>query len=621
MQETKEHIKTRMLKNAARLWGYTETEAENNFDPLVSLLLTACATELEKISGEIQASRARVLERLIQLLSPDTLTGALPAHAVATALSVEDSTEVHEEVQWYTRVKLPATNGNEETVTKDIFFSPAGTFHLNKASVRYMASGNRLFKINSSLAKEVIAVNNNAAPLPESTLWLGIDEPGISLHQCLCYFDFRNEAGKQLFYHQLPRAKWFLQAEELHHLPGYGSRDICGETFDVDSVLNQKYSICNKLKKQVNSFYKACFITLLDPEGLTAKKEQLPTPEIIAQSFTGREAMLMQQQPLRWIALQFPETISNRLLQDVVCNLNCFPVINRRLHDTRYRIKDLVNIIPLATDDIFLDLQEVYDDENKNLPVGNAPDDSRHSVLLRKGGVGRFDERNAAGIIECLLHLLRDESAAFSSIGNDFMNSEIKLLQQVINKLEQRLLTRQIQPDPISYLIFRIHEKQAVQNLFIKYWSTNGQEANNLKAGTSLQLYKGISISNNQAKLVTATRGGHRQLTSAESVLAYKSALLSQDRMVTAEDIKSFCHYQLGEKVKRITVQKGVAVHPGEQQGFLRTIDVLIDLYPKAYQEILEKEDLVFWQDHLKLLLQERSTVLMHYRVFINKAA
>src|SRR2546423_14597202 len=89
MEESRHHIKTRMLKNAARSWGYPETEAENNFDPLVAMLLASCSTELEKISGEIHASRARVLERLVQLLSPDVLTGALPAHGIACALPAE----------------------------------------------------------------------------------------------------------------------------------------------------------------------------------------------------------------------------------------------------------------------------------------------------------------------------------------------------------------------------------------------------------------------------------------------------------------------------------------------------------------------------------------------------
>jgi hypothetical protein len=146
MQESRNHIKTRLLKNAARAWGYSETEAENNFDPLVSMLLTACSAELEKISGDIQASRGRVLERLVQLLSPDALTGALPSHAVATAASIESSFELSEQTQFYLTRKLQGNTETEEPVVKDTFFSPTADFQLNRASIRFMATGNTLYQ-------------------------------------------------------------------------------------------------------------------------------------------------------------------------------------------------------------------------------------------------------------------------------------------------------------------------------------------------------------------------------------------------------------------------------------------------------------------------------------------
>ena len=113
-----------MLKNAARAWGYPETEAENNFDPLVSMLLSACSIELEKISSEIHSSRSRVLERLVQLLSPNALTGALPAHAVACGTPVERTLDIQEDAQFYINRRQPGVSENDEATWKDIFFSP-----------------------------------------------------------------------------------------------------------------------------------------------------------------------------------------------------------------------------------------------------------------------------------------------------------------------------------------------------------------------------------------------------------------------------------------------------------------------------------------------------------------
>ncbi|MGO4708768.1 hypothetical protein AB4Y90_06535 [Chryseobacterium sp. 2TAF14] len=36
-----ERIKDRILRRAARLWGYNELETETSFDPIISLLLSA----------------------------------------------------------------------------------------------------------------------------------------------------------------------------------------------------------------------------------------------------------------------------------------------------------------------------------------------------------------------------------------------------------------------------------------------------------------------------------------------------------------------------------------------------------------------------------------------------
>jgi hypothetical protein len=623
MQESREHIKTRMLKNAARAWGYSETESESNFDPLVSMLLSACSIELEKISGEIQGSRARVLERLVQLLSPDAFTGALPAHSVACATPVEKTLDITEDAQYYISRKIPAPSDHEDPVTKDIFFSPSANFRLNKASVRFMAAGRSLYKISNGINKELLMQSEHSKDLPANTLWLGIDEPGTSLKGSSFHFDLRNEAEKQLFYHQLPKANWYWNEQVIAHTPGYGDRSISGEQLNLGTVLNREDDVSGKIKKQVNAYYKPYFITLQDTEDITSSKDNAVLSAIITETFTGKPAAPLLQQPLRWICIDFPQTISSRLLQDVVCVMNCFPVINRRLHDLTYRLQELVNIIPLQTEDLFLDLEDVSNDEGKilNTRTFNQKEDEAFGILLRNGGVGRFDERDAASVVDYLVQLLRDESAAFSTLGNDFMNAEMKQIQQIINKLEQRLFARQQSRERIPYLMVRNQSKFPWQNIFLRYWSTCGTEANHIKAGSLLRLYRGSSIENNHVLLVTTTLGGRNKLSTTETVLAYKSALLSKDRLITIEDIKAFCHYQLGERVKKIDIQKGVMIHPDRQQGFIKTIDVKISLGRKDYDDMQEKGEVNFWIDNLRLLLEEKSVALLPYRVLIEKAA
>ena len=623
MQETRDQIKTRLLKNAARSWGLPENETEMNFDPLVSMLLSACSVELEKISGEIHNSRARVLERMVQLLSPDSLTGALPAHAIAAATPVDRRMDIPEDTQFYFTRRQQSRVDGEDNTPKEVFFSPTAAFPLVRASVKYMAAGNTLYQLKNSVNKEAIALADPNKELPGSTLWLGIDEPGVSLSNALFYFDLRNDAARQLFYHQLPKATWFWNDQPMAHAPGYGNRMISGEQIDLETTLNRDEDTSGKICKHVNAFYKPCYITLLDPEALTATADNALLESMVAEAFPGKAYQQLQKTPLRWICIDFPQTISSRVLQDVVCVINCFPVVNRRLHDFTFRLQDILNIIPLQTEDTFLDISEVGDDQGRMLNIRSfdSYSDDSFALLMRNGGVGRFDSRDAGAIVDYLIQLLRDESAAFTSLGNDFINGEMKQLRQIINKLEQRLYANEQQREQAPYLVIRNNSKMPWQNIFVKHWSTCGAGSNNIKSGTQMRLYKGGGLLHNQVVLVTTTQGGRDKLSVTDRVLAYKSALLSRDRLITAEDIKAFCHYQLGECIRKIDVEKGVQSYPDQQQGFTRTIDVRIDIDRGSFDEMLERGEIAFWKDNLKLLLEEKSAALTPFRVFIQEAA
>lgn len=621
MQETREHIKARMLKNAARTWGLPETESENNFDPLVSMLLSACSIELEKISSEIQGSRARVLERMVQLLSPEAFTGAVPAHAIATGLPMDKRTDLAENAQFYISRKFKAANENSEGINKDIFFTPTANFILNRCAINFVATGRNLYKING-INKELIA-QSESGDLPASSLWLGISEPDIPLHNSSFYFDLRNNANRALFYSQLPKAKWYWDDRTIQHVTGYGERNISGEQIDLKNILQKEDDISGKLKKHVNAFYKPSFITLSDPLNISTGSGNEAIKQMIDETFTGKAAEILQTHNLRWICVDFPQTISSIVLEDVVCLMNAFPVFNRKAYDLTYRMQEIVNVIPLQTEDLFLDLDEVSNDEGKVLSMRTfqKKEEDNVKILLRNGGVGRFDERDAVSLVDYLIQLLRDESAAFSALGNDFMNNEMKQLQQLINKLEQKIFSTELRREQIPYLVIRNNVKAPWKNIFIRYWSTSGTEANNIKADSTLMQYRGGNLDGGIITLVTSTVGGQNKLSTTESVLAFKSALLSRDRLITSEDIRAFCHYQLGERVEKIAIEKGIMIHADQQKGFMKTIDVMIDIKKNQYEQMSETGEVIFWMENLKLLLEQRSVALLPYRIFIKEAA
>jgi hypothetical protein len=241
------------------------------------------------------------------------------------------------------------------------------------------------------------------------------------------------------------------------------------------------------------------------------------------------------------------------------------------------------------------------------------------TVILRQGGIGRFDERDASMIIENIVQMLSDESAAFAVLGRGFLSGELQQLQQIIYKLEQQMITREVNREYTPFLMIRKESNAELNNLTIRFWSTVGENGNDIKAGTTLQTYHTNSMYSGESTLVTTTIGGRNRLSATESITAYKSALLSRDRLISMEDIKIFCRLQMGRTAQHVEVAKGVMVPRQLSQGFTRTIDVTIKLNRKDYMDAQEKNQLHYWKESLALKLADKSAGLTPFRVFIEQ--
>jgi hypothetical protein len=619
--ENREQIKNRMMKTAARLWGYLEDETESSFDPLVNVLFSATALELEKISNEIHASRARLLERMVLLLSPEVLCGPLAAHGILHARSIDEAAWLKGNDQFYSSQKR---GGNYEDLSgatgyRDFFFTPTGSFQLNTAAVTYLATGHQLFRYREMISKEVITHCLPGRELEQRVLWIGLTGSGIKLHNTQYYFEIRNEVNKELFYKNLADARWFYGDQEMEVVPGYNQENISGEHLDIEQLLIRKNTASWKLKEFVNAYYKSKFITIRHRSKTVVEHEGWP-PALL-QAFDKKELQTLQSDKIHWLKIQFPENIATAVLQDVVCHVNCFPIINGRLHETLHHMHEMLNIVPLYSNDIFFDLHEISDQDGHiyNLRALEKNAREKLTVILRQGGIGRFDERDATMIIDNIVQLLSDESAAFSVLGRDFLSGELKHLQTIIYKLEQQMITRELNREYTPFLVVRKEKNAQLNNLTISYWSTAGEQGNDIKAGTPLQSYKTNSLYNTNCTLITTTIGGRNRLSASESITAYKSALLSRDRLISLEDIKIFCRLQLGNTAKHIEVTKGVMVPRQVSQGFTRTIDVTIKLNRKDFMDAQEKNQLQYWKDSLVLKLATKSAGLTPFRVFIEQ--
>ncbi len=605
-----ESIRSRMLRNAARLWGVEGNEIESSFDPLVSMLIESCSIEIAKINSEISSSQTRILNRLAQLLSPETLTGARPSHAIVHARSIDPVLLLNNTIQLYYLRKNTSTSILNKDVNEQIYFSPVSPSSIFDAEIRYMASGNLLFEYKSPNQKDIIAEAVKDGSTASNVLWLGIEGSLkiTSLKNFSFFFDWKNDPEKNLYYNLLPLTKLFLSDRQLEIQQGNNSVNA-DDTDELKSYLTSQFDISKRIEDEIKEIYKKSFISISADQGdinLNFIRQRYPSE--FEKMFNEKHLSKMQGNYI-WLKVVFPNSFPLQALPDTYVSLNCFPIVNRKLNKFNYRLQSSLNIVPLSTEDYFLDLKSVQSADGTpyiNNPLNSGIKNEAGYFTMRNGGVERFDSRNAREFITYFLDLMRDESAAFSSLGNEFLSSNIRQLDQIIAQFEQRIESKGNNSPVSNYLM--INSRGQGENIYLQFWSTNGTTANHIKASSKLNLSTGNELRSEGLMMMTTSFGAKDPLDDNEKLSAYKKALLTHDRIVTIQDIKLTCYYELGELIENVEVKKGWQQGIKEKEGFMRTLEIILTPSPRKDNNAEE------WKlicEELKVKLEKRSSFMI----------
>ena len=315
----------------------------------------------------------------------------------------------------------------------------------------------------------------------------------------------------------------------------------------------------------------------------------------------------------------FPVAIQQDALQEVAIFTNCFPVMNRQLNEMKYRLKGGSNIVPvkLTGIDQFLAIRNLSDELNqyKSTPYRKMEEENYGTYALRNGGVERFDVRNAKEYISYLLELLRSESSAFSLYGYDFIATSLREMNQRIVLMEQKTKGQSASATEIPHYIM-VKPFEGRELMFVDYWTTLAQGGNSIRSGSRFQSFKSSKTKSGSVFLITSSIGGKNRLRPEERINAFRYGLITRNRIVTKDDIISFCRYELGNRVQKVDVGKGVQMSAHPAQGFYKTIDVILTPSQQAKLDAQEWQSLC---DQLLSKLQSRSGMSNHYRVLLKK--
>ena len=603
-----EQIKNRMIKRASRMWGYSELESESSFDPVLELLLSACASELEKLRFEQENSRARITDRILEIIFPNQIVGVVPSQTLLQLTPVENNVQLSRYNHFKAIKKTQNIYDPTQVNTKDIYFSPTLEMKLTTAQVKYLLYGNKALQQESFFYQEEIA--RSERNIPSGEFWIGIHALGVEKLEDLCfYIDVNNKEQKEFFTYYLQQVKVFSEGKEYELVEGYNTPT---NSIEYENIISKNYTGIDAIYNEVNQFYQANFFTLKGTIYPKTEEEKSVATTLLENYFLDHK--FITEKDIIWLQFKFYEVITPKVLENVRIALNCVPAINIRNTEDYKRIKGQLTIYPITGEDSFLDIDYISDNYKKRYDVKNYLSDDNISIVLRRGGVARFDERNALEHLQHLLGLIREETASFSAIGNDFaIEEELKQIGQNLASIYQNIKEKNLSLNPNPYLIFSSNNKEMDMNFTISYWHTAAEEGNDIKTGISLVCDSENKTAISKAIVVKPSFGGRRGLTTSDKILEYRNALLSRGRIVTIADVKTFAKSHFKHTIKGLDVQKGTKKEISLKGGFKRTIDIYLN---KNKEVEVSETEWGYLKDSFLIKLEKSSTNIYPYRIF-----
>lgn len=584
---SRETIKARLLQNATKLWG---VKSPQSLDPFVKLLIDAFSTEVFKANSEIQNVNSRLLERLAKMLTPVKYTHPSPAHAIAFFSPSEDTELLMDYTEFNYKKSVNSYVKTQSDNQLEIPFSPIDNMLMVKAQVSVMVVGNTCYTYDETMNRIPISrISNRIEDYRKITIGIDFSKyDGGKLPEKLSLF-CSNIAFEHLDYvfRLLPHVKVTSNGKNLETSQGLTYEE--GRKLEGFQDVFREQSLRYKITQDIKKIYESKFIEV---EGigndLLLESGQFPIELAHLKNTTPALDELVNNHKMVWLTFEFPPQFTDQILDNFSFVLNAFPVFNRGYRKTEFVLDIMGNNIPLETKKFehFLYVEEVSDEQGKSyeeIPFSPHGGLKKGLFTVRKGGMERFSQRNAIDMMINVLEMTRDEVAAFAVFNRDKVKDNISEISDKMKGIVKTVenADKDMHAD-VNYVI--IEPLGSTAHTFAAYWVSHGNLANNVRPGTVIN----SQFKTQNITLLTETKSGGIEQKNSDSIQAYRYALMTRDKIVSMEDIKSYCMMVMKEDLKSIKVSRGTIISDKPKEGFIKTIDVRIisqsyAFYGKAY--------------------------------------
>lgn len=599
---TKESIKARMFKQAAALYDIRNIDG---IDPLIRLLIEALSGEIFKLSGDMHAIESRLLEKVASALTPHSGLVARPAHAIAAARPYTPQAIVSPTDLF--SYKSPEIV--KKYKMKNLYFTPLHETRIINAELKYLVTADEVCTITSEGERDAIAHLRSHVPVMGRKISIGmkIGSNVTTINDLPLYIDIPLVTDKSSYLKLLPYCRCAIGGIPVEVKGGI-------ECTPAQSV-SEKYDLGRLIREEITSKYAPHYLVLKAPGIKVRELSHSRMPEEVSfllpdDFISGCDADTV------WIDIEFPTAFSKEILNQIKVQMNTFIVANRYPAKISRKIDSVSTILPLEKTEFeyFLSVDSVVDSHGEQLQeISTIQDKGRAGCYsVRRGGCERFNAMDAKDYLNRLTDLLYDESMAFSSTDKDGVKEIIEQIEERVNHLGDKNIDEAEGQEMLSYVVIDQHYDTDTR-VTVNYTLTNGEFANTIYAGEMLNDSVNSDIDKTTLRFVTSTQGGKPSPSVKRRMDMYRFMLLSHGNIYTKEDIRNFCMARYGDSICSVEVKLGYAAGKKESEGFIRTLDVYIQLSERM-QEFDKEEFAVDIDSELRRL----SPATYNYRVFIN---
>lgn len=577
-------IKERLLDRALDLWGI---ENERQLDPVVDLLLEAVAFESFQLEETLARADAALLGRLSRLLIPQKWVLPYPAHAL---LSVSPKQGEHN-MELSPHDHFSVSRVMQGVQSPPLFFTPLYATELLDAQIRYRLWGGQLEEQGRrrSYVEQAFADEDR---LGDHSLYIGTQIAEENLERT-------DTIGLAI----LPE-----RGELLPFLSELKAFDAWGHPLPIKTQSFPEASPEEHYAQDLKEHYRHYLYEIELPE----RKATCSLASLFPKIKEEIHEQLDMVSQFYWIRLEFPAIFTLEDMASMGVHLNTLPIVNRKLIRKLHSLEREGRILSLSTSEQghFLSIESLED----NLGKAYIPRERSYETgaSLYFGDLERFDASDAQRQLRRVLQLVREEGNAFSAVDNSSFASVLKELQDRLTTLEKTVGKMQRESGHSKAFLLAMPQAEA-DHLELSYWESAGGLANGLSPQDLIQSLDPEKFDSASIRLRSTTEGGRAAETEETLIAHLRYGLLSKERIVTREDVKSYLKHRLGGALKQVELRDGVTISQDPNKGLVRCTDIILELGGQGAE--IKEEEQAHLGSRLEAELQERSVAHTTYKV------